>query len=316
MEQTCRWIITFLLVILILIFQCILVIHWIYHGYLKKYLGFIKNNNSDVNLDDISVTKCDGNNDKNMDTKDRVSIDIDGVSKLWVTLSIAGSLVYGLTFGLYTAIIGDFRVSYYKVKLFNDLRNLYMFVIISRYCLYMYYLRRLYVTFQDSIYNISNRKYLVLKVVISTLYVIYILYYIVFEITVGYIINSSHLPVYIVRSRAALSMLYDVIFGISLLVLFTRRLRGLMKVNMNMYNNKEEQHMNKVLKNAVIKTTILATVTVLSTFLFFLSLFLIRDFAFIPSLLDPLINSLCLVLSFNAYKEIYNILCCCNKLCK
>ena len=315
--------------VIVIVLQCFIFIQWIYRAYIVKYL---KQNNSApksrIELQTKSSVSIQSTG-STTPTKSYISptsspttakttksepllINIDIKSKLLVTLCILLSLLYGLcvcVFIIYSRLI--------KSEVSTDKIGIYVFLINigSRYFLYTYYLRRLYIIFNQSMYKISMKMYIGLSVAVGICYVVYIIYYILYEI-ISRSLDSTNWSILLLKSRAIIFVTYDILFGVSLLVLFVRRLRNLIKLNENMHENSKDIEVTKSLRKAVGKITLLSSITVVTTILAMFAAIIDLKITIIPSLFDSLINSICLVLTFNAYKNMYTKLCCvCDRLC-
>ena len=325
------------------IVQTLILVSWIYKAYyytkINKIMGRIHSNLeasttvvSSIQMNDTKLssnagssasemsgndtiditTKSDMNmksHHKNIKVKRRKHLDISKSLKNATLFSILFSCLY-----CYWSGIGYYFEIYYEgtsIDIWFDINFNYSLVFIStsRMILYYYYLRRLYITFQNSSFDISKKRYKCIKWLLIYIFIIITLLFIIVQIIH---INIKDIePIWYMS--LGLSVLFDNIIGICLLVVFIRKLNSLNNMDCNDNENIAVKEQQKKIKNIAKKLSILVLTCVVSTIITLI--LYIFFFAYYISLLDLIINSLCLLFSFQMYEKPYNFFCYFCKIC-
>ena len=112
-----------------------------------------------------------------------------------------------------------------------------------------------------------------------------------------------------------MAVLFDSIFGITLMVLFIKRLRSMMnRMSYNHDNNDKVINHLKSMGSIVTKLTLLTSIAVVSTEMSVIIFFATTGGWFVIYF-DILINSFCLLFSYKMYHGAYQKCCCLCILC-
>ena len=217
---------------------------------------------------------------------------IDSIDKLLTGMSIIFGFIYVWSYYIIRYLIWSYIVEPYKTKL--ALYSGYCFIIFgcSRTTMYAYYFRRLYITFNGTVFGINECKFKCLKILFIISTVVFNVNWIVISVL------DHEYNIYIISQSIGISIrvgslfVYDTFWGIILMVLFISRLRKVTKIN--------EQN-NDTIKTVSKRLTVLACIAVLSTLIAFIIWHFNVDIGKPLSLFDVVINSICLILSFSQY---------------
>ena len=194
-------------------------------------------------------------------------------------------------------------------------RVIYVFGLayLSRLCLYVYYLHRIQISFNGSSVEISNKCYIIIKTLIL---VTELAAFMMFEcvVIIGNESNLFRLTFFEITLALIVSIIIDIFWGLFLVVQFIKRLSNIMKITKRSSNLETYKHTDNKFKYIVSKLTILACVSVMSTCIIFTISVLLPQYSSIV-LFDGIVNSLCLVLTFNFFDETYKKLCVLCRFC-
>ena len=192
-----------------------------------------------------------------------------------------------------------------------------VFLHLGKIYLYMYYLHRIMIVFENSVFRISQRLYNYAKILLFGSSIIFSI-----GIQTSHILGNEteyfHLSQHIIIIEYIIGALLDVFWGTFLTGLFLIRMKRIIKLNKtddgSNYVNDDRIQNGCVFKYVACKLTILYSIVFISTILGFV-LTIIDARLFGSVLIDCFINSMCLILSFNFYDKSYKKLCYFCRLC-
>ena len=261
-------------------------------GHLSAPLGFKKQ----------ASNSYDENTHDNNDHSHVKPVNISPSLKHSTTLSLLFSLLYCYWIVFASIIYAYFNGSSLHIFLSNG-GTLYGLILIniSRILLYYYYLKRLYITFKRSTFEIKRNHYMCYKWLLISIFIVVSILFIVVTIVDHFVVEIPK----IWFISLGIGVVFDSIIGIILMVAFVVKLLRLY----NMRNGDD----NEKIKRVVRKLSILTIVSVVSTQAT-LAIYIVFDIFYII-LLDVIINSLCLLFSYSMYKNYYKIFCFICNLC-
>ena len=229
---------------------------------------------------------------------------VDLKIKIFTTISIIFGTIYLWLFTMfnYGYVLWSFNII--KNTSINRYRSGYTLIMngLARYFLYRCYLRRLYSTFKLSFIEISLKKYIILKIMLTLTMVICVVYFIVDNIlALEYSIYISNFN-FMRLSKYALFSLWDLFWGIYLMIYYLIKLRQGIKMT--------QMHVSSNDINIITKLSILMTSAVISTQILMVSFILAPLYGQIMVYIDVIINTFSLLYSFEIYNNKYRNHCC------
>lgn len=292
--------ISFGILILLVIF-----IGFIWFMYFKDYNNVENHINQTIDLSNTQATDSPHSPSSNTElsiintiqNRVRKRADIHNIAKILSAFCI----FFAIIFLCLLLMIVIFAVNGHQTKCIY-ISLCYEIVFIQRLCLYLYYLFRAYLTMKDSIFATNEHKLGCTSILVCILWIcggiFYILYMSVLNTCNAFSIMIGIIPAAIFESMTS----------IGCLLFFLWKLQQLLKTSTHPQIIVELQYI-------LSKITILATVTVITSFI----IFSIFPFTFVQGLwaIDSVINVLCLVLSFKFYDTQYKSFCTlCRRCCQ
>eukprot|EP01083_Nonionella_stella_P177664 625132_1 len=213
---------------------------------------------------------------------------IHPVSKCLVTTSIACATVYLwclTTFAVLCMVYHHPPCPYYSL--------IFEIIYVQRICLYFYYFHRLYLSFQGTVYAMNKRTLIILATGIAVFWFAGQVFYFVWNSMVG---DCTELSILIAIIPLGLTETFTSVLCVWL---FVKKLKSI--------NITKKQGVDTKVQYLISKLTILAVVTIASTFCV-LGLFPFTYFLGLMAIDTP-VNIICLVLSFGFYDKYYRMLC-------
>ena len=239
-------------------------------------------------------------------------IKLDNKSKLIVTLSILFSLVYVSIFGTYGFFMNCFFPDFVSQDMLDKSSYIFILILLSRGLLYIFYLRRLYITFNKSAYNLSDKQYMILYIWLILTTIIVNVYFITLDILSK---EYNLIGDLLLTSRWLLAGIFDIFWALLLVIMFVKRLKAVINEVNKVDSNAQKPSIIRFNKT-VTKLTILTTVASISTIITLLLSFIPgQSFVFLI-FIDVTINSVCLIFTFAVYDNEYKRYCyLCRKCC-
>ena len=193
--------------------------------------------------------------------------------------------------------------------------------------IYFLFIKRLQITFDGTKYSLPAKTYKMLYLGCALFEFIWCLAGICYYLKLGHILEPAEYDQIAVVSNVT-ALIIDLVTSITIIILFIQRLRKLnIEVGSGTINKAENSSLNKSQMKIVLsmsKVTILSCVAILSTqsYLIYCGLLysagqpeIPNNIRYILVSLDCVINSICVVLSFDFADEWYHKLCCCCECC-
>ena len=309
-------IVFFVFVLILTIIQTIVLISWIYRGYIMRLSKYTRNIEmiSKTNMNSIDSPTINSSNKIDMIStpKSQPSSPVKRRHKISLvlitltTLSILLSTLYIYFFTIF-ASLQVFILEYDTPQ--NKLRLLYGFPLLyfGRTFLYTYYLNRLYTTFKDSIYKISKLKYSILiGFVFIPVYgsLIFFVYANIVRIETNRW-NESRGVLYTYISLVT-PVTLDVTYNGLLFYMFISRLRMVIKLG-----DADQQHSSNKFDNLIRKLTSLVVISIIPQIMTMITYIINGGIGSIVIYIDTITSSLCLILSFSMYDREYKKYCFC-----
>ena len=194
------------------------------------------------------------------------------------------------------------------------------FLIYQRVFLYLFYLHRIFTAFGGTALAFTPKSYKCSKYSVNIIFAVLTIAYIIWCIyidTVATEISEEDPDAYLYLVYPL--VLADFICGISCMVLFIRRLRKLIKIIKTIETTNSQHTNDRSNPNAesikyeytVKKLTFLSSIQVISTNLIFI---VINVVGVIDNIIviDTWLNSVCLMLAFKMYDNVYQSIFCCD----
>ena len=284
-----------------------LTINWLYRVYLSKYITkFINRIQTEIDVE---------NDERNHDNSDDILPKIKIIMTITLILFTLQPYSYIIMFGIYS-------MPEYHTRL-NEKRIIYMtpLRIIPMSLVYVFFFLRLKAIFDESIYALKKRLYIVAMNTVLILYYMILIYIeLMYLLTIEFNFHFNGYDKTLIVFGYIMALIAEISFSVSLTYIALQKLKQLRIKTAEIskldkcstYANKQETDVLKVAANKIFILTMVAALStqmIFAVYVLYTGSFHIQSLPVLELNLDAVINSLCVVLNMYHYKQEYNILC-------